>query len=138
MTSRLTQSCIRWMLLALTLLLMASTPITLAQTSPSAVSVFSIWVRLSLRGFSQQEIESVLRNMDDKTLNEVKNRLRRTVLANPQLKKVGKQIRLSRDSDDLATVISSIQTEIRFAGMQNDELLKLRIKDRYGIRLDLF
>ena len=138
MTSRLTQSCIRWMLLALTLLLMASTPITLAQTSPSAVSVFSIWVRLSLRGFSQQEIESVLRNMDDKTLNEVKNRLRRTVLANLQLKKVGKQIRLSRDSDDLATVISSIQTEIRFAGMQNDELLKLRIKDRYGIRLDLF
>lgn len=122
----------------MTLLLMASTPITLAQTSPSAVSVFSIWVRLSLRGFSQQEIESVLRNMDDKTLNEVKTRLRRTVLANLQLKKVGRQIQLSRDSDDLASVITSIQTEIRFAGMQNDDLLKLKIKDRYGIRLDRF
>ena len=138
MTSRLTHRCIRWMLLALTLVLMASTPITLAQTSPSAVSVFSIWVRLSLRGFSQQEIESVLRNMDDKTMNEVKTRLRRTVLANLQLKKVGKQIRLSRDSDDLATVISSIETEIRFAGLQNDKRIVLMIKDNFGIPLEVF
>jgi hypothetical protein len=126
------------MVLVLALLLLATTPVTFAQTSPSAVSVFSIWVRLSLRGLSQEEIESVLRNMDPKTINEVKARLRRTVLANLQLKKVGEHIQLSRDSDDLSTVISSIETEIRFAGMQNDDRLKLEIKDRYGVRLGRF
>lgn len=124
--------------MAMAVLLLAFTPVALAQTSPSAVSIFSIWVRLSLRGLSQQEIESVLRNLDDKTLNDVRARLRRTVLANLQLKKVGEQIQRSRDSDDLNTVISSIETEIRFAGLQNDDLLKLAIKDRYGIRLGRF
>lgn len=138
MTSRCINRCMKWMLLILAALLLATTPVTFAQTSPSAVSVFSIWVRLSLRGLSQEEIESVLRNMDPKTINEVKARLRRTVLANLQLKKVGEHIQLSRDSDDLSTVISSIETEIRFAGMQNDDRLKLEIKDRYGVRLGRF
>ena len=138
MTSRCINRCIRWMVLILAALLLATAPVTFAQTSPSAVSVFSIWVRLSLRGLSQEEIESVLRNMDPKTINEVKARLRRTVLANLQLKKVGEHIQLSRDSDDLSTVISSIETEIRFAGMQNDDRLKLEIKDRYGVRLGRF
>lgn len=133
----MTSRCIKWILLAASGLLLVSTPVGLAQ-APSAVSVFSIWVRLSLRGFAQEEIESVLRNMDAKTLTEVKARLRRTVLANLQLKKVGEQLRFSRDKDDLNNVISSIETEIRFAGMQNDKLLKLQIKDRYGIRLDRF
>ena len=133
----MTSRCMKWILLAAAGLLLVSTPVGLAQ-APSAVSVFSIWVRLSLRGFAQEEIESVLRNMDAKTLTEVKARLRRTVLANLQLKKVGEQLRFSRDKDDLNNVISSIETEIRFAGMQNDKLLKLQIKDRYGIRLDRF
>ena len=138
MASRCINICTRWLVLALAILLLATTPITFAQTSPSAVSVFSVWVRLSLRGLSQEEIESILRNMDPKTINEVKARLRRTVLANLQLKKVGEHIQMSRDSDDLSTVISSIETEIRFAGMQNDDLLKLKIKDRYGVRLGRF
>ena len=138
MASRCIKICTRWLVLALAILLLATTPITFAQTSPSAVSVFSVWVRLSLRGLSQEEIESILRNMDPKTINEVKARLRRTVLANLQLKKVGEHIQMSRDSDDLSTVISSIETEIRFAGMQNDDLLKLKIKDRYGVRLGRF
>lgn len=133
----MTTRCLRWMLLAMAALMLVSAPFTLAQ-APSTVSVFSVWVRLSLRGFSQQEIESVLRNMDSKTLDEVKARLRRTVMANLQLKKVGEQIQFSRDKDDLTAVISSIETEIRFAGMQNDKLLKLHIKDRYGVRLDRF
>lgn len=133
----MTSRCMKWILLVAAGLLLVSTPVGLAQ-APTAVSVFSIWVRLSLRGFAQEEIESVLRNMDAKTLTEVKARLRRTVLANLQLKKVGEQLRFSRDKDDLNNVISSIETEIRFAGMQNDDLLKLQIKDRYGIRLDRF
>ncbi len=127
----------KWLVLALLGLLLVATPISLAQ-APSAVSVFSIWVRLSLRGFSQEEIESLLRNMDSKTVQAVKVRLRRAVMANLQLKKIGEQVQKSRDKDDLNNVISSIETEIRFAGMQSDKLLKLRIKNRYGIRLDKF
>ena len=108
-----------------------------AQT-PTAMSIYSVWVRLSLRGFAQNEIEAMLRNMDDKTLEEVKKRLRRTVLAQLQLKKIGEQVNISRDKDDLRNIVSSIETEIRFVGMQDDDLLKLQIKDRYGIRLDRF
>lgn len=127
----------KWLVLAAVAMLIVSTPMTLAQ-APSVVSVFSIWVRLSLRGFSQEEIESLLRNMDAKTIADVKARLRRTVMANLQLKKIGDQVRFSRDKDDLNNVVTSVETEIRFAGMQNDEQLKLMIKDRYGMRLDRF
>ena len=127
----------KWLVLAAVAMLIVSTPMTLAQ-APSVVSVFSIWVRLSLRGFSQEEIESLLRNMDAKTIANVKARLRRTVMANLQLKKIGEQVRFSRDKDDLNNVVTSVETEIRFAGMQNDEQLKLMIKDRYGMRLDRF
>ncbi len=128
----------RWikrLLLGLLVVFLFSSPHSLAQ-APSGVSVFSIWVRLSLRGYSQHEIESLLRNMDEKTIEGAKARLRRTVLANLQLKKIRAQIRKSRDKDDLNNVVSSIETEIRFAGMQDDSLLKLMIKDVYGIRLD--
>jgi hypothetical protein len=127
----------KWLVLATLALLLVATPLTLAQ-APSAVSVFSVWVRLSLRGFSQEEIESLLRNMDAKTIAAVKERLRRAVMANLQLKKIGEHIQMSRDKDDLHNVVTSIETEIRFAGMQNDRLLKLLIKDRYGIRIDQF
>ncbi len=123
--------------LLLIVLLMVATPMSLAQ-APSAISLYSIWVRLSLRGYSQHEIESVLRNMDSKAMEDVKNRLRATVLAQLQLKKIRQQLDRSRDKDDLNNVISSVETEIRFAGMQNDDLLKLMIKDRYGLRLDRF
>ena len=127
---------IKLLLVGLVGLLLAS-PMALAQ-SPSAMSIYSVWVRLSLRGFAQNEIESMLRNMDDKTLEMVKQRLRRTVMSQLALKKVGQKIGVSRDKDDLTNIITSIETEIRFAGMQNDDLLKLMIKDRYGIRLDRF
>lgn len=133
MLSRLTKILI-FTLLGLTLF---SAPISLAQ-GPSAISIYSIWVRLSLGGFSQLEIESMLRNMDPKTIEDVKNRLRRTILSHLQLKKIRKQIKTSRDKDDLNNVVNSIETEIRFAGMQSDDQLKLMIKDRYGIRLDRF
>ena len=129
-----------WFKLGLGVLLVSllfTAPTSMAQ-APSAMSIYSVWVRLSLRGFAQNEIEAMLRNMDGKTLDTVKDRLRRTVLSQLQLKKIGEQIRTSRDKDDLRNVISSIETEIRFAGLQNDDLLKLQIKDRYGIRLDRF
>ncbi len=124
-----------WLLLAACLLLGVATPATLAQ-APSSVSVYSIWIRLSLRGLNQNEIESLMRNMAPETIAQVKARLRNTVLSNLQTKRIRERFRSSRDSDDLKNVLTSIETELRFAGLQNDEELKLMIKDRFGIPLN--
>ncbi|MCH7479066.1 MAG: hypothetical protein IIA14_13325 [SAR324 cluster bacterium] len=129
--------CKNWILLALAMLLLVIAPAGLAQ-APAGTSIFSIWVRLSLRGFNQQEIESLLQNLNPKSVENVKARLRRAVLGNLELKKIGERMRKSRDKDDLNSIVSSVETEIRFAGMQNDRRLKLMIKDRFGINLGVF
>ena len=126
-----------WILLVLALLLLVIAPAGLAQ-APAGTSIFSIWVRLSLRGFNQEEIESLLQNLDRKSVESVKARLRRTVLGNLELKKISERIRKSRDKDDLNIIVTSIETEIRFAGMQNDKRLKLMIKDRFGVNIGAF
>ncbi len=123
------------LLSALAALLVAS-PASQAQTPPSPVSVYSIWVRLSLRGYSQEEIESLLRNMDAKTVEEVKVRLRKSVISNLRLKRIRERFQASRDKGDLQDVLSSVETEIRFAGLENDEELKSEIRERLGIPLD--
>ncbi len=119
-----------WPLIAVLLLLSASAP--LAQ-SPSSVSIYSIWIRLSLRGFNQEEIESLLRNMDPKNIDGVKQQLRNTVISNLEAKNVRERFLTSRDSDDLKSIRTSIETELRFAGLQNDEEIKRIIKNRFGI-----
>lgn len=119
-----------WPLLAVFLLLSASTP--LAQ-SPSSVSIYSIWIRLSLRGMNQEEIESLLRNMDPKNIDGVKQQLRNTVVSNLEAKKIRERFLGSRDSDDLKSIRTTIETELRFAGLQNDDEIKRMIKTRFGI-----
>lgn len=102
---------------------------------PATVSAYSTWVRLSIRGHNQQEIESLLRSLDEQTLQGVKQRLRQTVLTNLRLKRVGEGFRNSRDSDDLRNVRNTIATEIRFAGLQSDEELLRMIEERFGVRV---
>src|SRR5262245_26774128 len=126
------KSWIKWALIAAVFLASLAVPVTQAQTPP-AINVYSIWLRMSLRGYSQEEIESALRNMDAKTLDEVKNRLRRTVLANLRLKKVRERFQASRDKGDLQDVISTVETEIRFSGLENDMELKHEIEEAFGI-----
>lgn len=122
-----------WLLISMLLLLAGSTP--LAQ-SPSTVSLYSIWIRLSLRGMNQGEIESLMRNMAPKTIGEVKKRLRDTVISNLKARKIPELFRASRDSDDLKSVLISIETELRFAGLQNDEDIKQMIKNDLGIPIN--
>ncbi|MDH4248199.1 MAG: hypothetical protein OEW39_10310 [Deltaproteobacteria bacterium] len=132
----------RWLkiLLPCLLLLMATLPLPVdAQGNRSAPnSLYSIWVRLSLRGYHQAEIESLLRNMDPKTLEEVKTQLRQTVLANLEMGKIKASYLASRDSDDLHNIRSAIETEIRFAGLETDRKLRDMIEDRFGIPLTRF
>ena len=126
----------RWGILAVLVSVLMATTISNAQTPPNAVSVYSIWVRLSLRGYSQEEIESLLKNMDAKTIDDVKARLRRSVLSNLRLKRVKERFQASRDKGDLYDVLSSIETEIRFAGLENDDELKSEIRERFGIPIE--
>ncbi len=123
-----------WILAVLLLLVVGATPLSLAQ-APTSVSIYSIWIRLSLRGYNQSEIESLMRNLDPKSITQVKERLRNTVISNLEAKKIRERFNTSRDSDDLNSVLTSIETELRFAGLQNDDQLKLMIKDRFGIPL---
>jgi len=116
------------------LVLCTATPVSMAQ-APVPVSLYSIWVRLSLRGLNQSEIESLMRNMDPKALAQVKQRLRATVLTNLEAKRVHERFLAARDSDDLKSLLTSIDTELRFAGLHNDEEIRLMIRDRFGIPL---
>jgi hypothetical protein len=127
---------LRWGVLAALVTLLMATPTSQAQTPPGTVSIYSIWVKLSLRGYSQEEIESILRNMDAKTIDDVKTRLRKSVLSNLRLKRVQERFQSSRDKGDLQDVLSSVETEIRFAGLENDEELKFQIRERFGIPLE--
>ena len=131
----LNQTFRKAVLFLLCLLLIFMAPVGLAQ-APSAVSIYSIWIRLSLRGLNQEEIESVLNNMDPKAIEEVKGRLRHTVLSNLEAKQIRHRFQTSRDTDDLKSVRRAIETELRFAGMQSDPELKLLIKDRFGISMN--
>lgn len=117
------------------IMLLAASPISFAQSTPPLANVFSEWVSLSLRGNSQNEIESKLRHLGEGNLKEVKQRLRQTVISNLRLRKIRELYLGSRDSDDLNNVMSFIATEIRFAGLQNDEQIVLMIKDNFGIPL---
>jgi hypothetical protein len=128
------KSWIKWVLVSAVLITGVAAPVSQAQTPPAlGVNIYSNWLKLSLRGYSQEEIESALSNMDAKTLNEVKGRLRRTVLSNLRLKKVKERFQSSRDKGDLQDVANTIETEIRFSGLENDEELKHLIEERFGI-----
>ena len=98
--------------------------------------MFSLWVQFSLRGHSQEEIESLLRNMDPKTIDEVKARLRRNVLVNLDLKQVGRRYLAARDKDDLLVLQDTIHSEIRFAGLTSDQEVLTQIRERFGIPAD--
>jgi hypothetical protein len=130
---------LKWMLAGLLLALVTATPVSMAQ-APAPVTappnLYSIWVRLSLRGLNQAEIESQLRHMDRAALAEVKARLRNTVLANLESKRVGQRYLTSRDSDDLKGLRTAIETEVRFVGLTHDQEIRLLIRSRFGIPVD--
>ncbi|MDH4224427.1 MAG: hypothetical protein OEW12_02130 [Deltaproteobacteria bacterium] len=127
----------KWFISGLAAVILSlAVPLPTKALSPSAVNVYTMWIKLSLNGHSQEEIESLLRNMDPKTLSEVKDRLRKTVLSNLELRNIESLYGMSRDYDDLSLVMNAIRTEIRFAGLETDGELKLQIKNRFGIHMD--
>ena len=98
-------------------------------------NLYSIWLKLSMMGHNQSEIEGILNGTTKQQLMRLKNRLRRDVLDTLMHHNLLSQIELSRTEQDLFMIRYKIRTEIRFAGLENDQLLQRMIRHKFGITL---
>ena len=118
--------------------LLIGVPPGLGQQSPedSRENLYSIWIKLSMMGHNQSEIEGILAEITEQQLQHLKNRLRRDVLNTLTHLNLSNEIELSRTEQDLVMIRDKIRTEIRFAGLENDLLLQRMIRHKFGIALE--
>ena len=105
-------------------------------TKDSREDLYSIWIKLSMMGHNQSEIEGILAEITAQQLQHLKNRLRRDVLNTLTHLNLSNEIELSRTEQDLVMIRDKIRTEIRFAGLENDLLLQRMIRHKFGIALE--
>ena len=105
-------------------------------TKDSREDLYSIWIKLSMMGHNQSEIEGILAEISAQQLQHLKNRLRRDVLNTLSHLNLSNEIELSRTEQDLVMIRDKIRTEIRFAGLENDLLLQRMIRHKFGIALE--
>ena len=122
-------------LVVLLVALMIGVPPGLGQQAPKErqENLYSVWMKLSMMGHNQSEIEGILSDITDKQLLHLKNRLRRDVMNTLTYLNLRNEIDLSRTERDLAHIRNKIRIEIRFAGLENDRLLPLMIRHKFGI-----
>ena len=124
-------------LVVLMVALLIGVPPGLGQQAPvdNRGNLYSIWLKLSMMGHNQSEIEGILNGTTRQQLMRLKNRLRRDVLDTLMHHNLLSQIELSRTEQDLFMIRDKIRTEIRFAGLENDHLLQRMIRHKFGIAL---
>jgi len=124
-------------LVVLLVALLIGVPPGLGQQAPAdnRGNLYSIWLKLSMMGHNQSEIEGILNGTTKQQLMRLKNRLRRDVLDTLMHHNLLSQIELSRTEQDLFMIRYKIRTEIRFAGLENDQLLQRMIRHKFGIAL---
>ena len=124
-------------LVVLLVALLIGVPPGLGQQHPAdnRGNLYSIWLKLSMMGHNQSEIEGILNGTTKQQLMRLKNRLRRDVLDTLMHHSLLSQIELSRTEQDLFMIRYKIRTEIRFAGLENDQLLQRMIRHKFGIAL---
>ena len=124
-------------LIGLLVLLLVGVPPGLGQQPPvdSQGNLYSIWLKLSLMGHNQSEIEAILNGVTPEQLNRIKNQLRRDVLNTLRRLNLHNEISMSTTEQELFTIREKIRTEIRFAGMENDSRLRRMIRHQFGIAL---
>ena len=124
-------------LVVLLVALLIGVPPGLGQQPPAdnRGNLYSIWLKLSMMGHNQSEIEGILNGTTKQQLMRLKNRLRRDVLDTLMQQNLLSQIELSRTEQDLFMIRYKIRTEIRFAGLENDQLLQRMIRHKFGIAL---
>ena len=124
-------------LIGLLVVLLVGVPPGLGQQPPvdSQGNLYSIWLKLSLMGHNQSEIETILNGVTPEQLNRIKNQLRRDVLNTLRRLNLHNEISMSTTEQELFTIREKIRTEIRFAGMENDSRLRRMIRHQFGIAL---
>ena len=125
-------------LVVLLVALLIGVPPGLGKQSPkeSREDLYSIWIKLSMMGHNQSEIEGILTGISQQQLQHLKNRLRRDVLNTLTHLNLSNEIELSRTEQDMVMIRDKIRTEIRFAGLENDLLLQRMIRHKFGIALE--
>ena len=124
-------------LIGLLVVLLVGVPPGLGQQPPvdSQGNLYSIWLKLSLMGHNQSEIEAILNGVTPEQLYRIKNQLRRDVLNSLRRLNLQYEINMSTTEQELFTIREKIRTEIRFAGMENDSRLRRMIRHQFGITL---
>ena len=124
-------------LIGLLVVFFVGVPPGLGQQPPvdSQGNLYSIWLKLSLMGHNQSEIEAILNGVTPEQLNRIKNQLRRDVLNTLRRLNLHNEISMSTTEQELFTIREKIRTEIRFAGMENDSRLRRMIRHQFGIAL---
>ena len=124
-------------LIGLLVVFLVGVPPGLGQQPPvdSQGNLYSIWLKLSLMGHNQSEIEAILNGVTPEQLNRIKNQLRRDVLNTLRRLNLHNEISMSTTEQELFTIREKIRTEIRFAGMENDSRLRRMIRHQFGIAL---
>ena len=124
-------------LIGLLVVLLVGVPPGLGQQPPVASqgNLYSIWLKLSLMGHNQSEIEAILNGVTPEQLYRIKNQLRRDVLNTLRRLNLHNEISMSTTEQELFTIREKIRTEIRFAGMENDSRLRRMIRHQFGITL---
>ena len=124
-------------LIGLLVMLLVGVPPGLGQQPPvdSQGNLYSIWLKLSLMGHNQSEIEAILNGVTPEQLYRIKNQLRRDVLNTLRRLNLHNEISMSTTEQELFTIREKIRTEIRFAGMENDSRLRRMIRHQFGITL---
>ena len=124
-------------LIGLLVVLLVGVPPGLGQQPlvDSQGNLYSIWLKLSLMGHNQSEIEAILNGVTPEQLYRIKNQLRRDVLNTLRRLNLHNEISMSTTEQELFTIREKIRTEIRFAGMENDSRLRRMIRHQFGITL---
>ena len=125
-------------LVVLLVALLIGVPPGLGKQSPkeSREDLYSIWIKLSMMGHNQSEIEGILTGISQQQIQHLKNRIRRDVLNTLSHLNLSNEIELSRTEQDMVMIRDKIRTEIRFAGLENDLLLQRMIRHKFGIALE--
>jgi hypothetical protein len=124
-------------LVALLVALLVGVPPGLSQ-QPAAgpkENVYSIWLKLSLMGHNQSEIEAMLSMVPADHMQRIKHRLRLDVVNTLRRLNLQQEIEMSTTEQELVTIREKIRTEIRFAGLENDRYLRNMIRHQFGISL---
>ena len=115
----------KFVVAVLLLVLILGVPLGLGQQPEQGMRInpYSIWLKLSLMGHSQSEIEALLEVVPPEQMRRVKHRLRMDVLNTLVRLNLPQEIEMSNTPQELIVIREKIRTEIRYAGMENDPLL---------------